>query len=130
MDYLGLDKDTERVERYKKLRKALSGYDYAGIRVDEIDQIVPLPPAKLPPWNGEIEWVKKWNKDEAPPLPSAERIAEMALEKSLNPATGLPVKLDIRAGLMFNPDTGERIPPDDPTSRVLRKMQNAALRGK
>ncbi|MCL2591704.1 MAG: DUF6396 domain-containing protein [Betaproteobacteria bacterium] len=26
---------------------------------------MPLPPAKLPPWDGEIEWVKKWNKERA-----------------------------------------------------------------
>jgi hypothetical protein len=70
--------------------------------------------------------VKKWKKDEAPPLPDAIRIAEMALEKSLNPATGLPVKLDIPNGMMLNIETGKMIPPDDPTSRVLRKMRDAA----
>ncbi|MCL1824542.1 MAG: DUF6396 domain-containing protein [Betaproteobacteria bacterium] len=128
--YMGQDKDEERATRYKKIRKTLDGYDYAGIRVDEIDEIVPLPPAKLPPWDGEIAWVKKWNKDEAPPLPDAMRIAEMALEKSLNPATGLPVKLDLRAGMMRDPATDERISPDDATSRVLAKMRDEAWRKK
>jgi len=54
----------------------------------------------------------------------------MALEKGLDPATGLPVKVDSRAGLMFNIETGERIPPDDPTSQVLAKMRDAAWKQK
>jgi len=90
--YMGQVKDEARAVRYEKISKALHGYDYAGITVDEIDKICPLPPAKLPPWDGEIEWVKRWKRDIAPPLPSAERIAEMARAKNLDPKTGLPIK--------------------------------------
>jgi len=50
--------------------------------------------------------------------------------KSLNPATGLPVKVDIPHGLMRDPATDERIQPDDPTSRVLAKMRDAAWKKK
>jgi len=90
--YLGLDKDDERARRYKKIREILNGYDYLNATVEDINEIVPLPPAKLPPWDGEIKWVKEWKKNVQPPLPSEERIAEMAKEKGLDPKTGRPVK--------------------------------------
>ena len=128
--YMGQAKDEERVARYKAIGKVLHGYDYAGAKVPEIDEICPLPPAKLPPWDGEIEWVKKWKKNEAPPLPSEERIAEMALEKSLNPETGLPVKIDLQGVRLLDPKTGERmrlkLETEKLVNRLLRKMAAAA----
>ena len=125
MYYMGLEKDEERVARYNKLRKILRGYDYAGIKVDEIDEIVPLPPAPLPPWDGELEWVKKWKKNEAPPLPSNERITEMALSKGLNPATGLPVKIDIPKAQLLDPETGKKLETSKETALLLKKMRDA-----
>ena len=103
--YMGLTKDEERAARYEKIRKTLSSYDYLRPTVDEIDQIVPLPPAKLPPWDGEIEWVKKWKKDEAPPLPGEERIVQMAVARNLNPETGLPVKIDPHTKNLLDPES-------------------------
>lgn len=123
--YLGLDKDEERVARYHKIWDVLESYDYAGIKVPEIDEIVPLPPAPLPPWDGEIEWVKKWKKDEAPPLPSNERIAEMALAKGLNPETGLPVKVDLKGAQLLDIETGKKVDVSKETTLLLRKMRNA-----
>lgn len=47
-DYLAHKPDAERQLRYKKIAKFLSGYDYLSPKVPDLDQIVPLPPAKLP----------------------------------------------------------------------------------
>jgi len=91
----------------------------------EIDQIVPLPPAKLPPWDGKIKWLKKWEKNEAPPLPSAERIGEMALEKSLNPETGLPVKIDSQNAWLLDIKTGKKIETTRDTTMLLNKLKAA-----
>ncbi|UXY16342.1 sel1 repeat family protein [Chitiniphilus purpureus] len=90
--YLGLAKDEERSRRYKILSDILERYSYLNPTVDEIDQIVPLPPAQLPPWDGQIQWVKEWESGKAPPLPDAARIAEMAKAKGLDPATGRPLQ--------------------------------------
>ena len=49
MYYLGQQEDLERAERYKKIWRILAGYSYANPKVPEINDIVPLPPAKLPP---------------------------------------------------------------------------------
>jgi len=90
LNYVGQAKDEERAARYEKLWNILSSYDYLPITVDEIEQIVPLPPAELSAWDGQIEWVKKWEKDQAPSLPAKARIEEMARAKGLDPGTGLP----------------------------------------
>lgn len=89
--YLALPKDEERSRRYGILNKFLHNYSYLNPTVDDIDEIVPLPPAKLPPWDGKTKWQKAWDSGEAPPLPSEERIAELARAKGLDPATGRPL---------------------------------------
>ncbi|MDR3159305.1 MAG: sel1 repeat family protein [Zoogloeaceae bacterium] len=89
---LGLIRDEERSRRYDAIRHILHGYDYLGATVDEIDRIVPLPPAKLPPWDGQLEWVQRWNANVPPRIPDEERIAELAKAKGLDPATGRPVR--------------------------------------
>ncbi|MGL4407536.1 MAG: DUF6396 domain-containing protein, partial [Zoogloea sp.] len=69
----------------------LHNYSYLNPTVEDIDEIVPLPPAKLPPWDGKPKWLKEWESGKAPPLPSEERLAEMAEAKGLEPKTGRPV---------------------------------------
>jgi len=92
LNYLGQQKDPERVRRYAAIGKILFDYDYLNPSVPEIDQIVPLPPAKLPPWDGKLQWLETHKANVPPPLPSEERIAEMARAKGLDPKTGrLPV---------------------------------------
>lgn len=86
--FLGQQKDPERVRRYNVVGSFLSNYDYLSPSVPEIDQIVPLPPAKLPPWDGKLQWLETHKANVPPPLPSAERIAEMARAKGLDPETG------------------------------------------
>nr|WP_294864458.1 sel1 repeat family protein [uncultured Pseudogulbenkiania sp.] len=90
LDYLALTKDEERSRRYEVLSDILGRYSYLKPTVDDIDDIVPLPPAKLPPWDGKIKWLKDWESNVPPPLPGEARIAEMAKAKGLNPATGMP----------------------------------------
>ncbi|WP_408627080.1 DUF6396 domain-containing protein [Azospira inquinata] len=69
----------------------LSVYSYLKPQVPEIDRIVPLPPAKLPAWNGKLEWQEAWEANQPPPLPSEARIVAMAKAKGLDPATGRPL---------------------------------------
>ncbi|WP_174875905.1 SEL1-like repeat protein [Vogesella oryzae] len=91
LDYLAQEKDEERSRRYNILSDILERYSYLNPTVDDIDDIVPLPPAKLPPWDGKTKWLKDWESNVPPPLPSEARIAEMAKAKGLDPATGMPV---------------------------------------
>jgi len=91
LNYLGQQKDPERVRRYNVIRNFLGNYDYLNPSVPEIDQIVPLPPAKLPPWDGKLQWLEAHKANVPPPLPSEERIAEMARAKGLEPKTGRPL---------------------------------------
>ena len=82
--YLGLVADKIRAARYNKINGIFKNDDYPIPPEGIINQIVPLPPAKLSAWDGKIEIV--------PPLPSEKRIREMARAKGLDPQTGLPVK--------------------------------------
>ena len=125
MNYLGQAKDEERVARYKAIWKILEGYDYLPAKADEIDEICPLPPAKLPPWDGKLQWVEKWENNEAPPLPSEERIGEMALLKNLNPETGLPVKIDFAGSRLFDPQTGKPLTIKGETVKMIRRLRNS-----
>jgi len=88
---LGQAADAEREARYYKISDFLSDYDYLNAKVPEIDQIVPLPPAKLPPWDGTFQWLEAHKANVPPPLPSEERIEEMAKAKGLDPKTGRPL---------------------------------------
>lgn len=83
--------DAERVKRYYAIASFLSAYSYLNSFVPELDDIVPLPPAKLPPWNGKFKWQEEFEANIPPPLPSEARIAEMPRAKGLDPATGRPL---------------------------------------
>ncbi len=90
--YLGQTQaDPERARRYEIIGSFLSKYDYRDPKVPEIDQIVPLPPAQLPPWDGKFQWLEAHKANMPPPLPSEQRIAEMAKAKGLDPKTGRPL---------------------------------------
>jgi uncharacterized protein len=87
---LGQAVDAERERRYDAISDFLHRYDYLGATVPEVDTIVPLPPAPLPPWDGKFKWLEEHNANVPPPLPTEERIAEMARAKGLDPKTGRP----------------------------------------
>ncbi|WP_236658387.1 SEL1-like repeat protein [Pseudomonas knackmussii] len=90
LHYLGQSEDIERAGRYKKIWKILEGYSYAQPKVPEINEIVPLPPAKLPPWDGKLKWVEERKANVQPPKPSESLIQELAKAKLLDPKTGRP----------------------------------------
>ncbi|WP_200822996.1 SEL1-like repeat protein [Caballeronia catudaia] len=89
--FFALPKDPERVGRYRKIADFLSSNESRNPKVPDIDKIVPLPPAKLPPWDGTFEWQKQQDAAVPPPKPSEELVERLAKEKSLDPATGLPL---------------------------------------
>lgn len=91
LDYLDLPNDPERSRRYDLIGKFLDANDGRSPKVPDIDKIVPLPPAKLPPWDGTFQWQKEQDAAAPPQKPSGELINEMARAKHLDPATGLPL---------------------------------------
>ncbi|EHG7614066.1 sel1 repeat family protein [Citrobacter sedlakii] len=91
LDYLGLKKDQERALRYEKIWKILSDYSYASPTVPEINDIVPLPPAPLPAWDGKLKWLEERKANIPPAKPGESLIAELAKAKQLNPVTGKPL---------------------------------------
>ncbi|VUS33454.1 sel1 repeat family protein [Klebsiella pasteurii] len=89
--YLALEKDPERARRYEQIGDVLAKYSWAHPTVPEINDIVPLPPAPLPEWDGKLKWLEEWEANIPPPKPSAALIAKLAKAKQLNPATGRPL---------------------------------------
>ena len=89
--YLGQQEDLERADRYKKIWKILSGYSYANPKVPEINEILPLPPAPLPAWDGKLQWLEKRLANVPPEKPSEALIHQLAKAKVLEPATGRPM---------------------------------------
>ncbi|MFJ4394346.1 sel1 repeat family protein [Pseudomonas sp. NPDC089396] len=91
LHFLGQQQDLERADRYKKIWKVLANYSYADPKVPEINDIVPLPPAKLPPWDGKLQWLESRLANIPPEKPSEALIHKLAKEKVLDPATGKPM---------------------------------------
>ncbi|MDR3433883.1 MAG: DUF6396 domain-containing protein [Rouxiella aceris] len=56
LDYLDLQKDSERVHRYELIYNEIDKNPSA--RFPDLDKIVPLPPAPLPKWDGSFEYKK------------------------------------------------------------------------
>jgi len=90
--YLGLQNDPERSRRYELIGEFIDRNDGRNPKVPDIDKIVPLPPAKLPPWDGTFQWQKEQDAAVPPQKPPYEVIDQMAKEKNLDPATGLPLE--------------------------------------
>ena len=91
IDYLALKPDAERKARYEKIWDYLFDHDYLQPKVPDLDKIVPLPPAKLPPWDGKIEF-QRWYEGASPPKPSDELVQRLAAQAGLDWQTGLPLK--------------------------------------
>ena len=86
--YLGQQEDLERAERYKTVWRILANYSYADPKVPEINEILPLPPAKLPAWDGKLQWLEARLANVPPKKPSEALIHQLAKAKLLEPATG------------------------------------------
>ena len=94
LNFLNLSPDEERSKRYDIIRKYLSRNDYLQPKVPDLDEIVPLPPAKLPKWDGKIAF-QRWYEGEAPPKPSEALMQKLANQAGLRVDTGL----DLETGL-------------------------------
>ena len=88
-DFLDVDTDEERARRYGIIDSYLSTYDFMSPTVPDLDDIVPLPPAPLPEWDGKIAF-QRWVEGDEPPKPSDELIKKLADKAGLNVKTGLP----------------------------------------
>ncbi|RMR11362.1 SEL1-like repeat protein [Pseudomonas syringae group genomosp. 3] len=89
--YLALEKDEERAARYDKISDFLLHHEHLGAKVPDLDDIVPLPPATLPKWDGTFKWQRDRDSSPPPAPPSDELIQRMATEKNLDPKTGIPL---------------------------------------
>jgi uncharacterized protein len=88
--FLALEQDLERVQRYKTIFIFLNRHEHLGAKIPDLDDIVPLPPAALPEWDGTFKWQR--DRDAyVPVIPSQELIEKLSAEKGLDPATGLPL---------------------------------------
>ncbi|TCP93246.1 hypothetical protein EDC44_1221, partial [Cricetibacter osteomyelitidis] len=89
-DYLSsleLSLDPERSQRYEIIWRYLSYNDYLQPTVPDLDEIVPLPPAPLPEWDGKIAF-QRWYEGEAPPRPNEALMYHLARQAGLDPDTG------------------------------------------
>ena len=91
LDYLNIQYDLERANRYKTIENYLYKKDYLQPKVPDLDDIVPLPPAPLPEWDGKIEF-QRWFEGEAPPKPDEALVRRLAWKAGLNGDTGLDEK--------------------------------------
>lgn len=95
--YLALPNDPERSRRYKLIVKFLNENDGRNPKVPDIDKIVPLPPTKLPHWDGHFQWKKEQAAATPPEKPSEDLIKRLSKAKGLDPKTGLPLPVKTAA---------------------------------
>ncbi|MBK0090092.1 sel1 repeat family protein [Erwinia sp. S59] len=91
ISYLGLKKDPERSRRYEAIWNILADYSYAHPTVPEINDIVPLPPAPLPEWDGKLKWLEAREANIPPEKPDDALIARLVKKKYLDQVTGKPL---------------------------------------
>jgi hypothetical protein len=91
LNYLALPDDPERARRYKLIGKFLDDNEGLNPKVPDVDKIVPLPPAKLPVWDGTFQWQKEQDAAVPPQKPTEALVTKLASVKNLDPATGLPL---------------------------------------
>ncbi|WP_109422890.1 DUF6396 domain-containing protein, partial [Aggregatibacter actinomycetemcomitans] len=91
LDFLNLQPDPERSRRYKIIWKYLAYKDYLQPKVPDLDEIVPLPPAPLPAWDGKIAF-QRWFEGEAPPKPSEALMFKLANQAGVRVDNGLDLQ--------------------------------------
>ncbi|WP_019446928.1 sel1 repeat family protein [Cupriavidus sp. BIS7] len=118
LNYLALPNDPERAERYEQIWRFLVKNESYNPKLPDIDQIVPLPPAELPPWDGTFQWQKE--QEQIPEQPSEALMEKLAKGRNLDPALGLALPPPPRAALGTCVNTGERC-PESGLWRALRE---------
>ena len=94
LDFLDLAPDEERSRRYNIIWNYLTDNDYLHPKVPDLDEIVPLPPAKLPKWDGKIAF-QRWYEGEAPPKPSEALMQKLANQAGLRVDNGLDLETNL-----------------------------------
>ncbi|TYA20498.1 hypothetical protein FXB79_09775 [Aggregatibacter actinomycetemcomitans] len=94
LDSLNLQEDPERARRYETIWKYLAYKDYLQPKVPDLDEIVPLPPAPLPDWDGKIAF-QRWFEGEAPPKPSEALMFKLANQAGVRVDNGLDLQTDL-----------------------------------
>ena len=94
LDFLDLAPDEERSRRYNIIWNYLTDNDYLHPKVPDLDEIVPLPPAPLPEWDGKIAF-QRWYEGEAPPKPSEALMQKLANQAGLRVDTGLDLETNL-----------------------------------
>lgn len=94
MYFLNVPEDKERSKRYNIIWNYLTDNDYLQPKVPDLDEIVPLPPAKLPKWDGKIAF-QRWYEGEAPPKPSEALMQKLANQAGLRVDTGLDLETNL-----------------------------------
>ena len=89
-DFLDVETDEERARRYGIIDSYLSTYEFMSPTVPDLDDIVPLPPAPLPEWDGKIAF-QRWVEGAEPPKPSDELLNKLADKAGVDVKTGLPL---------------------------------------
>lgn len=117
LNYMALQRDPERSHRYKLIGKFIDHNEGLNPKVPDIDKIVPLPPAVLPPWDGTFQWEKDRAAAVPPPKPSDELVARLAKAKDLDPATGLPLP---KTEHVSQNETSEQAPTRQPIGTIAR----------
>ncbi|AIF46969.1 hypothetical protein HY57_06655 [Dyella japonica A8] len=110
LSHLDLPNDPERSRRYELIGQFIDNNYGLNPKVPDIDQIVPLPPAALPTWDGTFQWQKERDAATPPAPPSEDLMQRLAKAKNLDPATGLPIPPPPKAALGTRAQTGERCP--------------------
>ena len=87
-DFLDVETDEERARRYGIIDSYLSTYAFMSPTVPDLDDIVPLPPAPLPAWDGKIAF-QRWVEGNEPPKPSDELLKKLADKAGVDVKTGL-----------------------------------------
>ncbi|AMQ94268.1 hypothetical protein ACT75_06840 [Aggregatibacter actinomycetemcomitans] len=94
LDFLDLPSDEERSKRYDIIWNYLTDHDYLQPKVPDLDEIVPLPPAPLPDWDGKIAF-QRWFEGEAPPKPSEALMFKLANQAGVRVDNGLDLQTDL-----------------------------------
>lgn len=89
-NFLDVEADKERARRYSIIDSYLSTYEFMSPTVPDLDDIVPLPPAPLPEWDGKIAF-QRWVEGAEPPKPSDELLNKLADKAGVDVKTGLPL---------------------------------------
>ncbi len=118
--FLSLPNDPERARRYREIERFITSRESRNPKIPDIDKIVPLPPAKLPPWDGTFEWQKQQDAAVPPQKPSEKLVERLAKEKHLDPATGLPLSEQQKSA------TAPKVPLET-TVRVLEECPQAGV---